>query len=138
MPFDRKDLFLKSLWWSIIGAVIIAALFWLVSDIFGLFKGASGIFAFADGLIYASVIGNLLGTGLIAWRISDKYYPDKMPRLLRRYTGLSVLNISVVTGLLFTPLALITSIWTVVPPLYLLLIFARANLFNTPRSQNSH
>jgi hypothetical protein len=130
VPYEKKDLYLKMLWLSVIGAVVIAIIFWIITDIFGLFKGGDQIVAFTNGIIYAGVVGNMAGTALVVWRVSDKYYPKKMPGLLKRYGWLSLLNILVVIGLLQTPAGLITAIWSLVPPAYAVMLFSRAGLFD--------
>ncbi len=110
MALPRKSIFFKAWIWSLIGSLISVAIFWVGSSLIDFFQG--DIVRFTYGLLVASLVGNFLGASLIAWRVADKYYHARLRQSLRRYARFSLLSLVVAIGILFTPISLLASVWS--------------------------
>ena len=89
MALRRKDIFLKSWLWSLVGSVILVAVFWVVVGFIGFFHGSNGLVRLTDAVLLVSLIGDVLGASLIAWRVSDKYYHAHARASMKRYVKFS-------------------------------------------------
>ena len=61
---------------------MVVLVFWLISDIAGLFHGMNEGGVFINVLIVFSIVGSYAGAGIVGWRIADKYHHKSMRRIL--------------------------------------------------------
>lgn len=116
---NRKSIFIKSWLWSLIGGAALVAVFWFATDITHVFQRLNSLTVFTNIILSISIVGNVLGAGLVAWRVADKHYHARMGKAMRRYWWLSLLS-AALAGLVIwvvTPLTPLIVVWNLVAPL---------------------
>lgn len=116
MKLSRQTIFLKSWLWSVVGSAVIVALFWLVTDFVHVLQNLNSLSEYTDVMLGFSVLGNVLGAGLVLWRVVDKYHHRELKASLARYVLFSVPVIIVAIVILFinSPLAYLIIVWSLV------------------------
>jgi hypothetical protein len=116
---NRKNIFLKSWLWSLIGAGGLVAVFWFLTDIIHIFQRLNNLTIFTNIILGISVVGSILGTGLVTWRIADKYFHNRLAKIMKSYYWLSLLSfiVALVVIFLLSPLTPLIVIWNLVAPL---------------------
>ncbi len=116
---NRKSVFIKTWLWSLIGGGALAALFWFFTDIVHIFQNLNSLSAFTNIVLAVSIVGNILGAGLVTWRIADKHYHARATEAMKRYWLLSLLSLVVAAVIIFilTPITPIIALWNLVAPL---------------------
>ncbi|HUD81497.1 MAG TPA: hypothetical protein VMR08_02650 [Patescibacteria group bacterium] len=114
MKLSRFELFMKFWLWSVIGSAVVVAGFWMVTDFIHVFQNLNSLSEYTDILLGISVLGNVLGAGLVLWRVVDKYYHPSLNKILRRYGLLSVPVIvaAVLILLVNSPLSYLIIVWS--------------------------
>jgi hypothetical protein len=112
MALSRKEIFMKSWWWSLVGSAGLALVFWFTANLIRFFQG--NLVRFTDAILCASLVGGVLGASLIAWRVADKYYHVRLHQSMKRYFRLSLISLVIAIGLLFTPASLLVGAWSLV------------------------
>lgn len=127
MALTKKSIFLKSWLWSIVGGAVLCAIFWVVTDVIHILQNLHSLTAYTDVFLSVSLFGNVVGAGLVLWRVTENYYHDKTKRLLYRYTLLCVLSIVVGVTIIIvnTPLTLLILLWSLLPPMFIYKLIER-------------
>ncbi|HSX08461.1 MAG TPA: hypothetical protein VLG11_06235 [Candidatus Saccharimonadales bacterium] len=120
MTLTKKDIFWKSWFWSIICGILVALIFWLISDIGSLFHGANGGGVFINLLIVFSIVGSYIGAGVVGWRIADKYHHARVRQIVRRYALYAFLSFVLLVGIVYSPVSLLAILWSFLAPLCVL------------------
>ena len=116
MHLTTKDIFWKCWLWSIIGGIIVALLFWIISGIGNVFRGANGGTIFIDLLLGLSIVGSYLGAGVVGWRIADKYYHSGVAIFKKRYTQYSLVSFIVLIAVVYSPASFLALLWSFLAP----------------------
>ena len=116
MKLTNKEIFWKCWLWSIIGGIVVAVLFWMISGIGNLFHGTYGGTIFIDLLLGLSIVGAYGGAGLVGWRIADKYYHDVVKQFLKRYLWYSAGSFVVLVGVVYSPASFLAILWSLLAP----------------------
>jgi hypothetical protein len=119
---SNKTIFLKSWLWSLIGAAAIVFLFWLISDFIHVPKKLNSLTGFTDTILCLSVLGNIIGSGLVVWRIAEKYHTPIAKNIIRKYFWLSLWSFILATILIITgtPLTTLIVVWNLIAPICVL------------------
>jgi hypothetical protein len=119
MALKRKSVFLKAWICSIIGGASLALLFYIVTDVVHVFQNLHSPTDFTNIFIAISIVGNALGSGLLTWRVADKYYHAHLDQILVNYFFLSIANVAVALAIIYivTPLTILIAFWNLVAPL---------------------
>jgi hypothetical protein len=127
MTLTSNAIYSKCLLWSIIGGAFVAVVFWFIANIGGFFNGHG--YAFLSGLLYASMVGEYLGAGLVGWRIVDKYFNHHMKKYMKKYIQIAIISMLIGIALVYTPVTLVSSIvllWFFVAPVCVLIAYNKA------------
>jgi hypothetical protein len=116
MYMTRKEIFLKCWFWSVITGVLVATIFWIVTDVGGFFHYAYGGAIFIDLLVGLSVVGSYVGAGYIGWRIVDKHYHKSVKYFIKRYEKYSLLSFIILIAVIYSPLSILGFLWSVLAP----------------------
>lgn len=128
MPYSQKELFLKLWLWSIIVGVAFVLVYWIMSGLVPFLQSPGNPYGFVDGVLYASVIGNALGAGLVGWRLVDKYKTAYVAHFKKRFGILTVLSFVLAFILVNTPLTFIMVLWTMAAPATVLMTFHKLGI----------
>jgi hypothetical protein len=114
-----KAIFLKSWLWSLIGAAVVVAVFWIITDFIHVFQNLHSLTEFTNILLCLSIVGNIAGAGLVLWRVAEKYYASSLKKTIKRYIFLSFCSLLVAVAIILTstPLAILVIAWNLVAPL---------------------
>jgi len=112
MTLTRKDIFLKAWLWSLIVSIIFVAIFWIAVGFISFFHGSNGLTRLTDAVLLVSLVGDVLGASLIAWRVADKYYHAHARESMKRYLKFSLLSIIIAVVIFFTPFSLLIGAWS--------------------------
>ena len=97
-------------------AVIVATIFYAITNISWLFHWSYGGTAFVNLLVVVCVCSSYFGAGYIGWRIADKHYHDHEKRFIRRYIQYSLLTFVVLVVVTYSPLSILGLLWSFVAP----------------------
>lgn len=111
MAFNKQRIFFRSLLWALYIGSLLSAGYWIIADLLKLFEGQAP--KFWAIMLFISIIGELIGSGIVGWRAVDKYYPKSTKRFLRRYTLFSLISLMASFGILFTPISTILLFWSI-------------------------
>ena len=117
MHLTNKDIFWKCWLWSLIGGVVIATLFWIISGIGSLFHGPNGGTIFIDLLLSFSLLGSYVGAAFVGWRIVDKYHHSDVKVFLKRYGLYGIISFAVLMVVIYSPLSFLAVLWSAIAPL---------------------
>lgn len=119
MILTSKAIFLKSWLWSLIGAAVVVAVFWIITDFIHVFQNLHSLTEFTNILLCLSIVGNIAGAGLVLWRVAEKYYASSLKKTIKRYIFLSFCSLLVAVAIILTstPLAILVIAWNLVAPL---------------------
>ena len=114
MKLSRRSIFFKTWLWSIVGSAVVVATFWLITDFIHVLQNLNSLTEYTDILLGFSVLGNVLGAGLVLWRVVDKYFHRQLISCLVRYSLLSIPVILVAVVILYfnSPFAYLIIIWS--------------------------
>lgn len=122
MPHTRKDIFFKCWLWSVVGGLIVAAIFYTLADLTNAFHHiAHGGTIFIDLLMGLGIVGSYASAGYIGWRIVDKYYHGTVTIFLKRYKIYSAISLLLLVGLIYSPFSPLGFLWSVLAPCCVLL-----------------
>lgn len=102
MTPTSRQLFIKSFWWALIVSALfvgIVLVFVSTKSFFRFYAQGGGLI---NGILYGSVIGTLVGAGLVGWRVTEKYYHARVKYWTRRYLTLSTLSLALAFVLMET------------------------------------
>jgi hypothetical protein len=114
MKLSRQSIFFKTWLWSIVGSAVVVAVFWMVTDFIHVLQNLNSLTEYTNVLLGFSVLGNVLGAGLVLWRVVDKYYHRQLTKSLVRYgvRSLPVIIAAVVILFINSPFSYLIIIWS--------------------------
>jgi ABC-type Na+ efflux pump permease subunit len=132
MHHTKSDIFWKCWLWAAITGSLVAGLYAFISGVGP--RWISGGDRFFDLLILLGIVGAYFGAGLVGWRIADKYYHAREKQFIKRYIRYSILTFAVLVGVTYSPLSALGLLWSLVPPLSVILALNHINAtFSKPR-----
>jgi hypothetical protein len=117
MHLTKSDIFWKSWLWSVICGLLVASVFYFITDIINnTFHFSYGGVAFVDLLIILAIGGSYFGAGYVGARIAHKYHYDVEKRFVRRYTWYSLITFVLLVAVTYSPLSFLGILWSLIAP----------------------
>ena len=117
MHLTKSDIFWKSWLWSVICGLVVASIFYFITDLINnTFHFSYGGVAFVDLLIIMAIGGSYFGAGYVGARIAHKYHYDVEKRFISRYVRLSIVTFILLVAVTYSPLSFLGILWSLIAP----------------------